>query len=426
MNDNFYRQVIHDSPIGYCYTKALYDEYGRINDYLFLEVNRSFERMTGAKGVDIVGKFASEMINMINGLDLNLIAIYHEAASKRCKQELTHFSPALSKWFRVGVYSPEADYFITQFMDLTNEIAKSFDMAKVIGYSEELLKNEKIDHQKICDNFLSLSNAKFALFKAAEDGTVKAVSGGNEFIEQAADLFDPFFEYRQQTVGKSLSDKDNFDAVVKYASIEDILEDTVPSSILNMIQKQYQTGEAVVIHLINENMFLGEVLLIMDEDKSFDKENAVNMFAKLTGLAMFREKNLAQQSYPATNSADKFNFNESKSEYEETYCAIFDQAPIAFELFDPFGVFLNANETFMRLVGIDRFDEIAKINLFNIPNLTKEMKTKLLAREPIRLEAIFDFDFLKKKQYFQTCFSGVKSLMYRSTRSFQKTVCLGM
>lgn len=59
-NDERYRTLFDSIDEGFCIIEVLFDETGRPNDYLFLEVNRAFEKQTGL--VDVHGKRVRELI----------------------------------------------------------------------------------------------------------------------------------------------------------------------------------------------------------------------------------------------------------------------------------------------------------------------------------------------------------------------------
>jgi hypothetical protein len=47
MKDNFYKQLIEKSKAGYAYYRIICDEDGIPCDYEFIEVNATFEKLTG-------------------------------------------------------------------------------------------------------------------------------------------------------------------------------------------------------------------------------------------------------------------------------------------------------------------------------------------------------------------------------------------
>jgi len=56
MNDDFYKQLIDESPTGYAHHKIICDEEGIPCDYQFIEVNAVFEKITGLLRSNIIGR----------------------------------------------------------------------------------------------------------------------------------------------------------------------------------------------------------------------------------------------------------------------------------------------------------------------------------------------------------------------------------
>ena len=114
MNDNFYKQLIEELPTGYAYNRIICDKDGIPYDCEFIEVNAAFEKFTGLKGSDIVGRRVTEILPGIREFEFDWIKFCGDMAINGGKKELEHFSVPLNKWYRVNGYSPEKYYFITQ------------------------------------------------------------------------------------------------------------------------------------------------------------------------------------------------------------------------------------------------------------------------------------------------------------------------
>lgn len=94
-------------------------------------------------------------------------------------------------------------------------------------------------------------------------------------------------------------------------------------------------------------------------------------------------------------------------ESEERYHAIFDQSPIAIELFDAEGMLIRANRSFLTMFGITDIEDIRKLSFLSYPHLTGDLKQQLQRRETVHLQAPFDFDQSKAGNYFQSTREGI-------------------
>jgi PAS domain S-box-containing protein len=96
--------------------EILLDEKGEPCDYRFIEVNKSFESLTGLSGVE--GKTAKEVIP---GIEPYLIKMYGQVALSGEPVTFQNYSQPLNRWYDVYAYSPEKGRFVTLFRDITQQ-----------------------------------------------------------------------------------------------------------------------------------------------------------------------------------------------------------------------------------------------------------------------------------------------------------------
>ncbi len=138
MNITLYRDILHEAPFGYGYHKILLDENGIPLDYIFLEVNKAFETLTGLKRENILSKKITDIIPGIRD-EFDWIKFYGEVALNQSKKEFEQFSATLNKWYKVQTYSPEKFYFITLFTDITNEKMQKQELENFFDVNLDLL-----------------------------------------------------------------------------------------------------------------------------------------------------------------------------------------------------------------------------------------------------------------------------------------------
>ena len=118
-SDVRYRSLFENMIDGFSIHKIVMDETGRPVDYIFLEVNNSFERHTGLKREDITGKGVREVLPGIENDSADWIGTYGRVALEGKEIRFEQYSEALKKWFFVSAYSPMKEYFVTVFEDIT-------------------------------------------------------------------------------------------------------------------------------------------------------------------------------------------------------------------------------------------------------------------------------------------------------------------
>jgi PAS domain S-box-containing protein len=111
-----YRSLFNGMTEGFAAHEIVCDDAGRPCDYRFLEINPSFERLTGLKREDVVGKLLSEILPDEDPLWVNR---YGEVALSGKSIHFENHSPVLNKDYEVFAYCPAAGQFAVLFIDIT-------------------------------------------------------------------------------------------------------------------------------------------------------------------------------------------------------------------------------------------------------------------------------------------------------------------
>jgi PAS domain S-box-containing protein len=111
-----YRKLFDNMLEGFASCKMLYEN-DRAVDFIYLDVNDAFERLTGLRNV--VGKKVSEVIPGIQASNPELIETYGRVAQTGEPERFETFVEPLGIWFSISVYSTEKDRFIAVFDNIT-------------------------------------------------------------------------------------------------------------------------------------------------------------------------------------------------------------------------------------------------------------------------------------------------------------------
>jgi PAS domain S-box-containing protein len=120
--------------------KMVYDPAMKAVDYTIEEVNPSFEKITGLKKDEILGKKATEVYSVKKAPYLD---IYSEVVSTGDSKSFETFFPPMNKHFHISVFSPGEGKFATVFQDITERkkteeaIKRSEKLYRAIGESIE-------------------------------------------------------------------------------------------------------------------------------------------------------------------------------------------------------------------------------------------------------------------------------------------------
>ena len=122
-----------NAPFGYALHKILLDSKGNPVDYEFIEVNDAFQKITGLKKENIIGNTAKEAIPGINKGKFDWIGFYGNVALENSEEVFEQYSEPLGKYYSVHAYSPEKEYFITIFTDITDKIEENAKLLRIIN-----------------------------------------------------------------------------------------------------------------------------------------------------------------------------------------------------------------------------------------------------------------------------------------------------
>lgn len=110
---------IEKIPYGYSRHKILTDRLGEPVDYIFLDANSAFEKMTGIDSENVLGKKVTEILPGFAKEDYEWIKLCGQTSLTGETLKFIKFSNSLSKWYEVSLFSDETGYFTALFNDIT-------------------------------------------------------------------------------------------------------------------------------------------------------------------------------------------------------------------------------------------------------------------------------------------------------------------
>jgi PAS domain S-box-containing protein len=125
----------------FVYGKVILDENGKPVDGLVLEVNDAFEKITGIKREDAVGKKVTDMIPGVQDDPAGWIATYGHVAITGEPVHFENYLEPLKRWYHVSSYSPKKGYYVALFEDITER-----------KKSEEAVKRSEIRFRALYEN----------------------------------------------------------------------------------------------------------------------------------------------------------------------------------------------------------------------------------------------------------------------------------
>lgn len=111
-----YRSLFENMMEGFAYCRMLFHD-GQPQDYIYLEVNQAFEKLTGLRHV--TGRKASEVVPGRCEMDPEMFKRYGRVAMTGQPERFELYSAKSNKWFYVSAYCPKKQHFIGVFEDIT-------------------------------------------------------------------------------------------------------------------------------------------------------------------------------------------------------------------------------------------------------------------------------------------------------------------
>ena len=114
-----YRLLFENMTSGFAVHKMIYDEKGKPFDYLYLEVNPAFEKLTGVLASALLGKTIKEVMPETENY---WIETFGRVAQTGEPIAYTNFARELDRHYETYVFSPEKGLFAVVFNDATEKI----------------------------------------------------------------------------------------------------------------------------------------------------------------------------------------------------------------------------------------------------------------------------------------------------------------
>ena len=114
-----YRALFDNMLTGFAYHRLVTDEKGEAADFVFIEVNSVFEKLTRLQRDAIVGRKASEVMPGIMREEFDWIGLYGRVALTGATARVERYSGFLGRWYSISAYSPRKGYFAILFDDIT-------------------------------------------------------------------------------------------------------------------------------------------------------------------------------------------------------------------------------------------------------------------------------------------------------------------
>ena len=131
-----YRSLFDNMLEGFAYCRMIYED-DKPADFVYLEVNAAFERLTGLR--DVAGKKVSEVIPGIRASNPELFETYGRIARTGRPERFETYVEPLKIWFSLAVYGAGEDCFVAVFDNITERKAAEAQI-EFLAYHDHLTR----------------------------------------------------------------------------------------------------------------------------------------------------------------------------------------------------------------------------------------------------------------------------------------------
>ncbi|MFX1322659.1 MAG: PAS domain S-box protein [Promethearchaeota archaeon] len=114
-----YRSLFENMNAGFALHEVIVDDNNKPVDYRYIEVNPAFERLTGMKKEDLIGRTVIEAIPGTENDPADWIGKFGNVGLTGIPITVEDYSEAFDRWYKVSGYSPKKGYFAVTFTDIT-------------------------------------------------------------------------------------------------------------------------------------------------------------------------------------------------------------------------------------------------------------------------------------------------------------------
>jgi PAS domain S-box-containing protein len=145
MENSLSNTLLKVSPFAFAHHKIILDDNGKPVDYIFLEVNKAFEEMTGLRAADITGRKVRDVIPHIENSEFNWIEFYGNVAITGESSVFEQYSDPLGKWYQGQAYSHKKGYCTTLFIDVSTQRKRTEELESFFSVNLDLLCIASLD-----------------------------------------------------------------------------------------------------------------------------------------------------------------------------------------------------------------------------------------------------------------------------------------
>ena len=337
-----------------------------------LDANDAASRFYGQS----ISQLKSISIDAINTMDERIVRLERQKAINK-EQNYFIFKHKLASGIvrDVETYSTPIDlngetvlfsivHDITERKSAENALSQEKDsLIQLLTISEELQQksDKEIDFQKITDDLVTITGAKYAVFNLL-DGDGKnfrtiAISGLNQKFKKTAEIlgFELFGKKWDYDPVREEKIKDH--TITHFSSLKELAGKVLPKSVITFVEKLIKPGEWVVAKIPTGDQVFGDFTIMMPYGRKLNNDEQVTIYLRQVGFLLQRKQ------------AETLLY-----ESQRTYQNLVEQIPEVVYTYELAGNWKYLGSNIQELCGYSREEMIAEPSLWEKNVLPEDLE----------------------------------------------------
>ena len=291
-----YQSIIEDLPLAFAYHKIITNDKGKATDYVFLDVNKAFEIMTGLSKEDIINKPITEVFPGFADSEFDWIKTFGDVAQTRQSVSFQQYSEHLKKTYDVTAFSHQVGYFGTIFTEITDFVNEKDALMVILEIFEVVINRPSlmIDYQALVNGVAEIADAAYVALNLYDDNQSSfktvAISGDQASIKRVESLLNINLTGHQWSFDAAKYNQSATSNHVQYEHLRELVGETLNQDIIDDIAETYQCGNVHVVNIVNDAYVLGDFTIIMAKDKKLSNFEYIKIFSDIIGEYLDRKK----------------------------------------------------------------------------------------------------------------------------------------
>jgi signal transduction histidine kinase/DNA-binding response OmpR family regulator len=282
-----HKNILARAPFGYALHKIILNEEGNPVDYLYLEANKEFEKLTGLDAKKIINRRVSEVLPETLTDPFNWISFYGDIAINRVEKEFEQYSQVLNKTFKIYAYSPAEFYFAVIFSDRTPE----YNFSEISHrFNQFTLQN--IDYYYIAEQAMLLAGAKYAFLNVfdnkGEGFTTMAFAGIKRHIQKACLILGIEITGKRWKADPVRTKRIKDSNTTIFPTLLSLTGSVLMERRVRLVQKIFGLGPIAIVKTTKNGRMVGDFTLFFPKGAGIKNKKLVEAYADLTGSLLSR------------------------------------------------------------------------------------------------------------------------------------------